>query len=91
MGFNSSIYGMPVIVGSGPVLTVFGRNGPSILAQTGDYTAVMVGADPTGTANSVLLTHINELDPHIQYALKTDLEAYFDSAIAYFDSHILIP
>ena len=90
--FNSAIYGMPMpIPVSTDVQTVFGRIGPNIYAQTGDYTAAMVGADPVGTASAVMVTHVNGLDPHVQYALKTDLEAYFDAAIAYFDNNINLP
>lgn len=37
---------------SSPVQSVFGRTG-TITAQSGDYTAVMVGADPLGAATSV--------------------------------------
>jgi hypothetical protein len=38
--------------GSGAVSTVFGRTG-SVTAQTGDYTASQVGADPAGSAAAV--------------------------------------
>lgn len=89
--FNSSIYGMPsptTGIGTGIVQTVFGRTGANIYAQSGDYTAAQVGADPAGTANTLFLNHINALDPHTQYVLKADLESYIDSAIAYFDNNI---
>lgn len=95
MQYNSSIYGMPLTSSGGGggsgVQSVFGRSGPNIFAQNGDYTALMVGADPSGTASGVMVTHISSLDPHTQYALKTDLEAYFDAAIAYFDANINLP
>jgi len=42
--------------GGGAVTTVFTRSG-DVTAQTGDYTAAQVGADPAGTAAAAVATH----------------------------------
>jgi hypothetical protein len=42
--------------GGGTVTTVFSRSG-DVTAQTGDYTAAQVGADPAGTAAAAVATH----------------------------------
>lgn len=57
-----------------PVSSVFGRTG-AIAAQSGDYTAAQVGADPTGTAASALAAHVAAANPHTQYLLASLLGA----------------
>lgn len=49
------------------VLSVFGRTG-NVVAQSGDYTAAQVGADPAGTAAAAIAAHVALADPHTQYA-----------------------
>ena len=60
----------------GQVVSVFGRTG-EVVAQTGDYTASQVGADPAGTGASAsaaaVAAHVAAPDPHPGYVLDGDL------------------
>lgn len=87
---NHSIFGYPLnqhVVIPNFVNTVFGRFG-DVVARTGDYTAVQVGADPAGTAAAALSAHVLDYDPHNQYVLKIDLESYLDAAIIAYDTAV---
>lgn len=70
------------------VTSVFGRTG-AVTAQSGDYTAVQVGADPTGTATSAVATHVGLSDPHTQYALESTIGAA--NGIAPLDANSKVP
>ncbi len=52
-----------------PIQLVFGRVG-EVVAQTGDYTAEQVGADPEGTAQFLVTEHESASDPHTGYLKK---------------------
>lgn len=90
MSFNSSINGYPLnqTPGTGPITQVFGRYGPNIVAQAGDYNASMVGADPSGTAASAIVSHTSLLDPHTQYQKEAELETFIDNALLEYDNTI---
>lgn len=85
---NHSIFGYPLNQSSpGDVTSVFGRYG-NIIAMTGDYTAAMVGAEPTGSVSTAFAAHIGEPDPHTQYQAKSELETIIDNAILEYDNNI---
>lgn len=85
---NHSIFGYPLNQSSpGDVTSVFGRYG-NIIAQYGDYTAAMVGADPSGTTTAAIAAHLANGDPHTQYQTKTELESIIDNAITEYDTNI---
>lgn len=70
---------------SSPVQSFNGRIG-AIVPQSGDYTAVMVGADALGSATSVqgnLTTHAADSTVHLNSTQKTDLTDSGDSALHY--------
>ncbi len=70
------------------VTSVFGRTG-AVTAQSGDYTAAQVGADPSGTAVSLLAGHVVASDPHGGYQLESEKGAA--SGYAPLDSAALVP
>jgi hypothetical protein len=56
--------------GGGAVSSVFGRTG-AVVAQSGDYNAAQVGADPSGTAASAISAHLTSA--HSTAALEAAL------------------
>lgn len=86
---NISIMGYPINSGVIPPTFVNSFNGRTgnIIPQAGDYTAVDVGAEPSGS----IASHISSLDPHIQYQTKTELESIILDSIALYDSQISNP
>lgn len=69
------LYGR-ISLGSAPstpdaIQSIFGRVGV-ITAQPGDYTAAQVGADPVGTALSLVNTHANTVGLHLSTGVITD-------------------
>lgn len=60
------------------VSSVFGRTG-AVTAQSGDYTAVQVGADASGSATSAVASHVAALDPHPQYETAAEAQARVDA------------
>ncbi len=87
--FKSGINGYLTSNGSNVsgVTSFNGRTG-IVISQVGDYSAVMVGADPTGTAFSLLNNHISSLDPHIQYQKEDELELIIDDLITNYNNNI---
>lgn len=87
--FKHGINGYPTTGGTNVsgVASFNGRTG-IVISQTGDYTALMVGADPTGTALSLLNNHISNLDPHIQYQKEDELEFIIDGLIDNYNNNI---
>jgi hypothetical protein len=69
------------------VNSVFGRTG-SVTSQNGDYTAIQVGAEPTGSVASAFTNHISDLNPHSQYlqtisaSLLYEVSGTYSSGIA---------
>ena len=58
----------------GAVSSVFGRTG-TVTAQSGDYTASNVGADPSGTAATAVSTHNSAMDAHSDIRTALSLRA----------------
>lgn len=69
----------------GAVDSVFGRTGV-VTAQTGDYTAAQVGADPAGTgaseAAAAVAAHEGEADPHPGYTTTAEATSIAASAVS---------
>lgn len=63
---------------AGGVTSIFGRTGV-VTAQSGDYTAAQVGADPVGTAAAAVTAHEAALDPHPQYLTPAEANALYAS------------
>ena len=49
---------------------------------------LMVGADAIGTANTLIGTHISNIDPHTQYQTETELESIVDNLITTYNNSI---
>jgi hypothetical protein len=62
------------IKSSTAVNSVFGRSG-LVTAQSGDYTAAQVGADPSGSASTAISNHVGASDPHPQYTTNAEVPA----------------
>lgn len=86
---KSGINGFPSI-NSSSVAGVTSFNGRSgiVISQSGDYNALMVGADAIGTANTLIGTHISNIDPHTQYQTETELESIVDNLITTYNNSI---
>lgn len=87
---KGGINGFPITSGGSSVAGVTSYNGRTgiVLSQTGDYTALMVGADASGTANTLLTSHISNIDPHNQYQKESELETIIDDLITTYNNNI---
>lgn len=89
---KSGINGFPStssssVAGVAGVTSFNGRAG-IVISQSGDYNALMVGADAIGTANTLIGTHISNIDPHTQYQTETELESIVDNLITTYNNSI---
>jgi len=86
---KSGINGFPSINSSSVAgVTSFNGRAGIVISQSGDYNALMVGADAIGTANTLIGTHISNIDPHTQYQTETELESIVDNLITTYNNSI---
>ncbi len=86
---KSGINGFPSTSSSSVAgVTSFNGRAGIVISQSGDYNALMVGADAMGTANTLIGTHISNIDPHTQYQTETELESIVDNLITTYNNSI---